>query len=40
MKENKCPTKFIFHQDTNIGELDAEDNTKARLIRGHGICSG
>ncbi|MHC1748006.1 MAG: RHS repeat-associated core domain-containing protein [Cellulosilyticaceae bacterium] len=39
IEENNRLTKFIFHQDTILAELDAEDNTKARLITGHGIVA-
>ncbi|MHC1748012.1 MAG: RHS repeat-associated core domain-containing protein [Cellulosilyticaceae bacterium] len=39
IEENNGLTKFIFHQDTILAELDTEDNTKARLIRGHGIVA-
>ncbi|MHC1748040.1 MAG: hypothetical protein AB9856_06570 [Cellulosilyticaceae bacterium] len=39
IEENNRLTKFIFHQDTILAELDTEDTIKARLIRGHGIVA-
>ncbi|MHC1748044.1 MAG: RHS repeat-associated core domain-containing protein [Cellulosilyticaceae bacterium] len=39
IEENNRLTKFIFHQDRILAELDAEDNTKARLVTGHGVVA-
>ncbi|MHC1748068.1 MAG: RHS repeat-associated core domain-containing protein [Cellulosilyticaceae bacterium] len=39
IEENNRLTKFIFHQDTILAELDTEDTIKARLVRGHGIVA-
>ncbi|MHC1748032.1 MAG: DUF3990 domain-containing protein [Cellulosilyticaceae bacterium] len=39
IEENNRLTKFIFHQDTILAELDTEDTIKVRLIRWYGIVA-